>query len=546
MVKWMIKRIGRKTAPDPKAQPQARPDEKKMPESQAPTEAKSRPEQREPRRDRPRNVEEKTSEAPPASTPRPPRKRRRRRPSAQARQGDEKPPRPSGDRSEKSVASADSVAKNAVDDNWSIDQFQVEPKDGQLRFHDLDLHPQLMHALCDLNFRYCTPVQAQTLPSILEGKDVAGQAQTGTGKTAAFLLGIFSHMLTNPPKRRPPNGTPRALVIAPTRELVVQLSRDADGLTKYTPISTMAVYGGLDYNKQEQQLKNERVDLIAATPGRLIDYIRKRVVDLSQVEFLVLDEADRMLDMGFIPDVRRIINATPRKENRQTLLYSATLDGAVMRLAESWMKNPTQCKVSPDSIASESVDQRVYIVTEEEKYTLLYNLLKKEDVKRAIIFANRRDTVDRLTSILKDHGFRCNQLSGSISQNRRMRTLDDFRAGKFEIMIATDVAGRGLHIEAVSHIINFNVPEDPEDYIHRIGRTGRAGATDVSMTFACEKESFYLPSIEKLLGSDLSYTHPDEELMQPAPEIKHSSRRRKPAPNRSGGGRNAPRQRRRR
>lgn len=403
-------------------------------------------------------------------------------------------------------------------EQWSPDMFPVEPQEGKTRFHDLDLPLELMHAVADLGFRYCTPVQAATLPHLLAGKDVAGQAQTGTGKTAAFLLGIFSHLLRKPDDGRRKNGTPRALVVAPTRELVVQLGRDADLLAKHAGFRTMTVYGGLDYAKQEKQLRGEKVDLIAATPGRLLDYLRKRIVDLAQVEILVLDEADRMLDMGFIPDVRRIVRATPKKTERQTLLFSATLDEPVTRISEPWMNDPVRVEVDPENIAAESVDQRVYIVTDEKKYPLLYNILKKDEPERAIIFANRRDSVDRLTRQLKAHGFKCNQLSGAVSQRRRMRTLDDFRKGKFNLMVATDVAGRGLHIEGISHIINFNVPHDPEDYVHRIGRTGRAGCEGISITFACEMESFYLPPIEELLGYELEYTQPEEEWLQEPPK----------------------------
>lgn len=410
--------------------------------------------------------------------------------------------------------------KPKSDQPWNLARFQVEAEEGKTRFHDLDLPIELMHAIADQGFQYCTPVQAETLPPILEGKNVAGQAQTGTGKTAAFLLGVFAHFLSKPLEKKPRNGTPRALVIAPTRELVVQLERDANSLAKYTKISTIAVYGGLDYAKQEKKLRNERVDIVAATPGRLIDYMGKKIVDLSQVEYLIIDEADRMLDMGFIPDVRRIIRATPNKSKRQTLLFSATLDEPVTRLSRSWMDDPARVEIDPENIAADSVEQKVYIVTDDKKYALLYNILKQEKPERSIIFANRRDTVDHLTRHLKAHGFKCNKLSGSVSQKRRMRTLDDFRAGKFDIMVATDVAGRGLHIEAISHIINYNVPQDPEDYVHRIGRTGRAGSLGISITFACEKESFYLPAIEELLGNELNYTQPEEQWLTDPPKVK--------------------------
>lgn len=419
--------------------------------------------------------------------------------------------------------------------DWSLEQFKVEPIEGKTRFHDIDLSRELMHGVADLGFEYCTEIQAKALPPILEGKDVAGQAQTGTGKTAAFLLGIFNHLLENPPEKNRRKGAPRVLVLAPTRELVVQLQRDAKVLSKYTSISSVAVYGGVDYAKQKSTLRKEFVDLIAATPGRLLDYLGKKIVNLSQVEYLVIDEADRMLDMGFIPDVRRIIRATPAKNKRQTMLFSATLDEPVMRLSKSWTTDAVRIETTPDNLAAESVDQRVYIVTADQKYALLYNLLNEHSPERAIIFANRRDAVDRLTRKLKAHGFKCNRLSGAIPQKRRMRTLDDFRAGKFNIMVATDVAGRGLHVQGISHIFNYNVPQDAEDYVHRIGRTGRAGSLGMSITFACEKESFYLPPIEELLGSSLDYSHPEEKWLKAPPKPQNNRRRRNRGPRKKGG-----------
>ncbi len=438
----------------------------------------------------------------------------------------------------------ETARKADANKNWSLDNFKIKPQDGKTRFHDLDLPLELMHAVADLKFEYCMPIQAEILPSILNGKNAAGQAQTGTGKTAAFLLGIFTRMLRNPLEKKPRNGTPRALIVVPTRELVVQIKRDADALTKYTPFTTMAVYGGLNYAKQEAQLRDKRIDLVAATPGRLIDYLRKRSIHLSHVEYLVLDEADRMLDMGFIPDVRRIVQATPPKGKRQTMLFSATLDEKVINLSKSWMDDPVHIEIEPEHIAAESVDQKVYIITAKKKYALLYNILKQEKPKRAIIFANRRDGVRRVTRKLRAHGFKCNMLSGEIPQNRRMRTLDDFRAGKFNIMIATDVAGRGLHIDGVSHIINYNIPHDAEDYIHRIGRTGRAGCEGISITFACEEESFYLPAIEELLGQDLSCIQPEDEWLSAPPKVAVRSPRKKHSG--SGSGRGRARDRRRR
>jgi ATP-dependent RNA helicase RhlB len=560
MVNWISKSRIRNLVMPHKAKPEPQADEKEQARKELgrPQSRQASPERSAPDTDRlsARSVEavskkqrqSDTREERGGESDTPPKKRRRRRRPRGGRAD------ASGDQSgaaDRSAAKPESTPRDGVESaaakdsqsqsaNWSLEDFNVEPQEGKTRFHDIGLPSELMRAVDDLGFKYCTPVQADTLPHILAGRDVAGQAQTGTGKTAAFLLGMFKHMLDKPDPRGDCNGTPRALVVAPTRELVVQLARDAEGLTRHTDFKTVAVYGGLDYAKQERQLRGERVDLIAATPGRLIDYLRKRVVDLSKVEILVLDEADRMLDMGFIPDVRRIVHATPHKDRRQTLLYSATLSDPVMRLASSWMTDPVRIEINPDSIAAESVDQKVFIVTDDKKYALLYNLLKRDKPERVIIFANRRDQVEQLTHRLKDHGFLCNQLSGAVSQKRRMRTLDDFRAGKFNLMIATDVAGRGLHIEGVSHIINYNVPQDPEDYIHRIGRTGRAGSMGTSITFACEKESFYLPPIEELLGEGLSYTQPEEGLLAPPPAVapsrRSAARGERSRPPRRGGG----------
>jgi len=424
---------------------------------------------------------------------------------------------------------------------WDPASFKVEPEEDKTRFQDLELPNDILHAIADLNFRYCTPIQAEILPLTLKGKDMAGKAQTGTGKTAAFLLGILTHFINNP-KGAPKPGSPRALILAPTRELAMQIRDDAEKLSKHTPFKTVAVYGGIDYDKQRRMLEGP-VDIIVATPGRLIDFAQQNVLNLRYVEVLVIDEADRMLDMGFIPDVRRIVYKTPPKEKRQTLLFSATLDDEVMRLAAAWMIEPGKIEIEPDHTATELVDQRVYIVTDDQKFALLYNLIKKEVGKgSALIFTNRRDQAERLADGLYRYGLDCEMLSGAVAQNKRQRILADFKEGRCKLVVATDVAGRGIHVDDITHVVNFNIPSRPDDYVHRIGRTGRAGKKGISVTFACEMESFELPAIEELLGERLTCIQPEEEMLK-MPEPVRKPRPRKPSGpqsrggSRSGGGR---------
>ncbi|MCF7847664.1 MAG: DEAD/DEAH box helicase, partial [Kiritimatiellales bacterium] len=336
--------------------------------------------------------------------------------------------------------------KPVVDDTpWDPSEFTVEPEEGKIRFHDLGLHPTLMRSIHALGWQYCTPIQGEILPGTLKGRDMAGRAQTGTGKTAAFLISIINHCLNNP---LPKQGTacPRALIIAPTRELAMQIANDSEELNKFTGLRTVVLYGGMDYNKQQYQLEEGPVDIVVATPGRLLDFENKSVVKLRSTEIMVIDEADRMLDMGFIPDVRRIIYKTPPKEKRQTVLFSATLSEEVMRLAAAWMTDPERIDIEPEQVAVDTVDQQVFIVTDKEKFPLLYNILKRDKAERVIIFANRRDETERLCDALASYEFNCAMLSGAVTQKRRMKILEDFREGKICVLVATDVAGRGIHV----------------------------------------------------------------------------------------------------
>ncbi len=397
--------------------------------------------------------------------------------------------------------------------NWGLSEFKVDHADGKTRFHDLDLPIILMHAIADLGFKYCSPIQARTLPYTLRGHDIVGKAQTGTGKTAAFLTTIITELLINPVEDDHFAGEARSLIIAPTRELVMQIAQDAKDLCKYTNLKVHSLVGGMDYDKQKRNLHESLCDILVATPGRLLDFAGSKDVYLDRTEILVLDEADRMLDMGFIPQVRRIVRLTPHPENRQTMFFSATFTPEVMDLAKQWTVNPTTIEIEPDSIATDTVTQKVYITSTDEKFELLNNIIRQEEVESTIVFANRRDQCRRLQEKLKNKGFSVGLLSGEVAQGKRVKTLEDFKSGKLTILVATDVAGRGIHIDGISHVVNYTLPEEPEDYVHRIGRTGRAGKNGTSISFACEDDAFLLEPIEKLLGAKLPAQLPEKKLM---------------------------------
>ena len=395
---------------------------------------------------------------------------------------------------------------------WQPSDWKVPEQEGKTRFLDLDLHPKLLRGIADLNFEYCSPIQAAVLPSTLRGLDAIGKAQTGTGKTAAFLITVMNDLLNNPLEERY-IGEPRALVIAPTRELVAQIAEDARDLGKHTGLNVVTLIGGMDYQKQQQKVERGLVDIVVATPGRLLDFYSRKDLFLDQVELLVLDEADRMLDMGFIPQVKRIIRATPKKTHRQTLLFSATFTPDIIALTEQWTHEPVNVEIEPESVATDTVDQRVYMVSASDKFPVLLNLLRQEEVDSVIVFANRRDQTRKLHEKLRRGGIACGILSGEIPQNKRTRTLQMFKEGELKVLVATDVAGRGIHVDGISHVVNYNLPEDPDDYVHRIGRTGRAGAKGVSISLACEDDAFMLPDIETLLGERLPCEQVPEHLL---------------------------------
>lgn len=396
---------------------------------------------------------------------------------------------------------------------WDLATFEVPEEEGQTRFHDLDLPDELMHGIYDLSFRYCSPIQAKILPYTLQGLDAIGKAQTGTGKTAAFLIAVIDDLLRNPIEDEIYLSEPRALIIAPTRELVMQIASDAKALCKYTQLHVSTIFGGMDYQKQRQHLNKKAADIVVATPGRLLDFMTRRHIYLDMVETLVLDEADRMLDMGFIPQVKRIVKATPDVKHRQTQLFSATFTQDIIELASQWTCDPVQVDIEPERIAAAQIDQKVYLVSNEEKLRVLLNILRQPEVSRVIIFTNRRDQSQHLYEKIQKKGFSVGILSGEIAQNKRTRTLDNFKNSKLQVIVATDVMGRGIHIDGISHVINYNLPEDPEDYVHRIGRTGRAGENGIAISLACENESFQLPAIGELLGKKLNCELPPEALL---------------------------------
>jgi len=398
--------------------------------------------------------------------------------------------------------------------SWDVESFVVEPEEGKTRFHDLGLPKALMHAIADLGFRYASPIQSESLPTVLDGEDIVAKAQTGTGKTAAFLISIIDTFLREPIDGKRRTGTPRALILAPTRELVVQIAKDAENLCKYTRLSVVSIVGGMDYQKQRDDLRQAPCDIMVATPGRLIDFLGQNEINLRKIEVLVLDEADRMLDMGFMPDVRRIVRACPRKELRQTLLFSATFTPQIVELSERWTFEPTRIEIEPEHVTTETVEQIVYITTADTKYQLLKNVINTRDLHKVMVFANRRDLCRDLVDRLTKDGIDAALLSGEVPQRKRIQTLDRFKEGKTRILVATDVAGRGIHIDGVGHVINYTLPEDAEDYVHRIGRTGRAGAEGTSISFACEDDSFLLPEIEEFIGRKLPCEQAPESLLE--------------------------------
>ncbi|GAB7026766.1 DEAD/DEAH box helicase [Geotalea toluenoxydans] len=390
-----------------------------------------------------------------------------------------------------------------------------------MKFTDLNLPEQVLKGIADTGFTDCTPIQEKALPPALSGKDVAGQAQTGTGKTAAFLISLFTRLLNQ--EKAGTEHHPRALILAPTRELVVQIEKDAQALGKYTGFNIQAIYGGVDYMKQKNALK-EGVDIVIGTPGRLIDYLKQKVYSLKNIEALVIDEADRMFDMGFIADLRFILRRLPPFDARQNLMFSATLNQRVMELAYEFMNVPEKVAVTPEQMTAERVEQVLYHVARKEKFPLLLGLLRKKGMDRTMIFVNTKREAEYLYDRLNANEFPARVISGDVEQRKRMRILEDFKNGKLPIMIATDVASRGLHIDGVSHVINYDLPQDAEDYVHRIGRTARAGAEGKAISLADEDGAFHIEDIHEYIKEKIPVEWAEDEL------FVHDYKRTKPRP----------------
>ncbi len=401
-------------------------------------------------------------------------------------------------------------------------------------FADLAIPDPILRGLNDLGFSYCTPIQERTLPVTLRGGDIAGQAQTGTGKTAAFLITIFKELLET--ERDHPTA-PRAVVVAPTRELALQIAKDAEGIGKHCHFRTVAVFGGMDWEKQARVLEG-KVDLVVGTPGRMMDYMRKHLLDLRHIQVAVIDEADRMFDMGFVDDIRFILTNCPR--DRQTLMFSATLSYDVMQLANRYLHDAVEVKVDPDRVAADTVEQILYHVPEKEKLPLLLGVLEELAPHRCLIFCNTKRAGEWLDFKLYHNGWESQYMSGDVAQKRRMKLVEDFRGGKIEVLVATDVAARGLHVDDVDLVVNYDIPQDAEDYVHRIGRTGRAGQKGRAITLADEALVDRLPAVEKYLGGKIPARVPtaDQYLQDLSPsfaatkKLQERSGVRKP-PNRS-------------
>ena len=399
-------------------------------------------------------------------------------------------------------------------------------------FSELNLPEPLLKATNKLGFDHCTEIQGLSLPIIADGQDIAAQAQTGTGKTAAFLLGAFARLLEHDGGPRDQN-QPRMLVIAPTRELAIQIGKDAEELSQFTDLRTAIVYGGIDYEKQRQQLSSG-VDVLIGTPGRLIDYFKQKVFNLKKIEIVVLDEADRMFDLGFIADIRFLLRRMPEPQDRMSMLFSATLSHRVMELAYEHMNNPTPVKTESTGVTAEGVNQQLFQPATDEKISLLLGLMQQMAPTRSIIFVNTKRTAEYVESYLMGNEINCGTLSGDVRQNKRQRILADFTSGNLPALIATDVAARGLHIDAVTHVFNYDLPQQAEDYVHRIGRTARAGTQGVAVSFACEEYSFSLPEIQDYIGKAIPLSAITNELLVTPKKAKRIERDRVQPHNKGG------------
>ncbi|MFO7707600.1 MAG: DEAD/DEAH box helicase [Desulfobacterales bacterium] len=418
------------------------------------------------------------------------------------------------------------------------DSFRADKPDflTDKRFEDFEPPSEVLAGLKDAGFEYCTPIQAQALPVLLQGRDVAGQAQTGTGKTAAFLVTVLSRLLAVPERK---TGRPQALVMAPTRELSRQIYEEALVLGRHTDISFLEVVGGIDYREQAESL-SKGVDIVIGTPGRIIDYYKQGVFKTQDIKFLVIDEADRLLDLGFEKDMRFILRKLPHFEKRQSMLFSATLSYRVLELTYEFMNLPEFIAVTPETVAVEGIDQSLFHIEKERKMSLLLGLLQREEWSRILIFVNMKMAVERLTRRLKANGLPAEGITGDLPQRKRFQLMERFKSGQLKILVATDVASRGIHVEDISHVINYDLPQDAENYVHRIGRTARAGKSGKSISFACDEYVYHLEPLEEMLGYKIPVVWPEDDWFaedrSPREEMERRERRgRRDRPERADG-----------
>jgi ATP-dependent RNA helicase RhlB len=383
-----------------------------------------------------------------------------------------------------------------------------------LRFDALALQDSVHAGIRDAGFEFCTPIQASTLPIALEPRDVAGQAQTGTGKTAAFLVATFEKLLASTPDPEQKK-QPRAFMLAPTRELAMQIAKDAELLGKHTGFKIGLAYGGTDYEKQRRIIENG-IDILIGTPGRIIDYFKQGVFKLNEVEVAVLDEADRMFDLGFIKDIRYLLRRLPDPDKRLNMLFSATLSQRVMELAFEHMNEPELIRIEPEKVTADRVRQAIFFPSNEDKLPLLVGLIREMGTGRIMVFVNMKRDAERVEASLEANGVQAKAISGDVPQKKRQRLLLEFQSGDLQVLIGTDVASRGLHIPDVQYVINYDLPQDSEDYVHRIGRTARAGAAGNAISFGCESYAMSLPDIEDFIGHKIPVAKYDPALM---PEI---------------------------
>lgn len=399
-----------------------------------------------------------------------------------------------------------------------------------ITFASLDMAPELLQGTRDAGFEFCTPIQAAALPHALNGHDVEGQAQTGTGKSAAFLLATMNHLLKNPPRKNHKAGDPRALIFAPTRELAVQIHKDALVLGKHTDLRIGVVFGGTGYEQQREML-HAGLDILIGTPGRAIDYLKQRIYSLNGIQVAVMDEADRMFDLGFIKDIRFVLRRMPPPPERLNMLFSATLSHRVSELAYEHMNSPTVINANPEQVTVSNVSQVLYHVSNDEKIPLLIGILERIEPTRTMVFVNTKRAAEKVEAYLEGNGVHAGLLTGDVPQRKRLALLEKFTSGKLPVLVATDVASRGLHIPDVSHIVNFDLPQDAEDYVHRVGRTARAGASGDAVSFACESYVYSLMDIEAFIGAKIPTAPITEGLLaKPKPPARRERRRGMPPP----------------